>query len=523
MIFQLNYQSLRTVLFLCLCSFTSITSLDAQRVFYEGRVVDRCSGEPLEGVEIRFLGNSTGQTPGAFHETTDANGNYSALLSGYDNWTITVSEPTGPTVPGIYFRLTSQGNQSNLDFELLPGDWEVEINGDPISPLNTSSSPLVICKGQENCIDINDEFKEKYGSTGNIAYCFRGRAYRTDLAGQKLELLAESPCITVGGRTPVGIPPCGTGVDLSQVLGQINEIPGEGLLVLIEVEQFCCNRACQPGPESLTNTQEFFVRIQEELEFDFVFNAPLNGPGFSIIDNQNSSVPGNDDLADSKVPRFEELPGVSAGQSSVGIEITNDTEVEKIDEYRLIIEEVSCNDGNTITLLYDEIFDGDFVETGLRFNSLLIGPPGQETIGYFDDNTDAGNTVGKCYKVTLIADSECGPLEQFSYFNIYQDCSSCLQTGNGTSGGDNPVALNAEVFPLPATSALNVQVSQIEEGQIELKMLSSTGQILQNVKDAQAVEGLNRYEIDVSTYPPGLYLLSISNGQQRITRKVIVE
>lgn len=500
-----------------------IAPLFGQTVFYQGQVVDYCSGDPLEGVEVRFLGRSFGEPPGAFYETTDANGNFSAFLFGYDRWIVTVSDPEGPTVPGSYFFRAAQGNQSNIDFELLPGDWEVEVNGAPVSVFNSSSTPLVVCTNQESCIDINEAFKEKYDGNGNITYCFRGRAYQTNLAGEKLGLLAESPCITIGGRFGVGIPPCGTGIDLSQVLGQIEDIPGEGLLVLIEVEQFCCNRACQPGPESLTNTQAFFVRVKEGLDFDFVFTAPPNGPNTSIIDNQNSSVPGNDDLFDGEVPRFEELPGVAAGQSSVEITITDDTEVDKIDEYRLIIEEVNCSDGTTTTLLYDEVFDGDFVETGLRFNSLLIGPPGQETFGYFDDNTDAGNTAGKCYKVTLIADSECGPLEQFSYFNIYQNCSFCLQTGNGPSSTDYPIALHAEAFPVPAASTLNVQVSQTEDAQIELTLLNSTGQVLQNIEDVQAVEGFNRYEIDVSAYPPGLYLLSISNGQQRISRKVIIE
>jgi uncharacterized protein YfaS (alpha-2-macroglobulin family) len=70
---------------------------------------------------------------------------------------------------------------------------------------------------------------------------------------------------------------------------------------------------------------------------------------------------------------------------------------------------------------------------------------------------------------------------------------------------------------------LNVQVSQTEDAQIELTLLNSTGQVLQNIEDVQAVEGFNFYEIDVSAYPAGLYLLSISNGQQRISRKVIVE
>ncbi|MCR9055489.1 MAG: T9SS type A sorting domain-containing protein [Phaeodactylibacter xiamenensis] len=70
---------------------------------------------------------------------------------------------------------------------------------------------------------------------------------------------------------------------------------------------------------------------------------------------------------------------------------------------------------------------------------------------------------------------------------------------------------------------MNVQVSQTEDAQIELTLLNSTGQVLQNIEDVQAVEGFNRYEIDVSTYPPGLYMIFISNREQRISRKVIVE
>jgi hypothetical protein len=495
---------------------------NANTVFYEGQVVDYCSGEPLEGVEVRFWGNSQGETPGAYTTTTDANGEYASLLFGYDTWIVTVSEPSGPTTPGQYYFTSSQGNQSNLDFELLPGDWEVEINGDPISPLNTSFSPLVICKGQESCIDINSEFKERYGSNENIVYCFRGRAYRTDLAGQKLELLAESPCITVGDQEGEETPPCGSGVDLSQALGQIEEIPGEGLLLLIEVEQFCCNEECQPAPESFTNTQEFFVRLQEELDFDFEISAS------SQVETANVNTPGNTDLNDLVVPRSETLPGTTVGASSFGVIITDDTEREKIDGFRVIIEEVNCNDGTPVITLYDEEFEEqDFPSGPLLFTSELVGPPGQEILGYFPLNSGLSGesaTDGKCYKLTVIAESECGPLEQFSYFNILQGCPFCLQDGGGqTANIEADHSLQVEAFPLPATSTLNVQASQIEEGPIELSLLSSTGQVLQNMKDAQASKGFNHYEIDVSTCPPGLYLLSISNSQQRITRKIIVE
>lgn len=104
----------------------------------------------------------------------------------------------------------------------------------------------------------------------------------------------------------------------------------------------------------------------------------------------------------------------------------DDIEVDKIDEYWFVIQEVNCDDGIIIVLFYDEIFDGDFVEIGLRFNSLFIGFFGQEIFGYFDDNIDVGNIVGKCYKVMLIVDFECGFFEQFSYFNIYQNCSFCF-------------------------------------------------------------------------------------------------
>lgn len=250
--------------------------------------------------------------------------------------------------------------------------------------------------------------------------------------------------------------------------------------------------------------------MQEGLDFDFGFGG---SSAIKILNN----VPNNE-----LIPRDESLLGAILGDISAQIFITDDTEVEKIDDYRVIIEQVDCSTGDVLVTLYDKEFDGDFALDGLLLATEDIGPPGEETTGYFNQT----NTNGLCYKATVIAESECGQLEQFSYFNIAQSCSFCLvQEESGAQDIEASSGILAEVFPLPATSVLNVHVSKsnAEEEQIKLTLLNSTGQVLQNVVDVQAVEGFNFYEIDVSAYPAGLYLLSISNGQQRISRKVIVE
>lgn len=514
-----------------MCSFipilllldSSIQPLAAQTVVYQGKVVDACSGVPLQGVTVRFLGNSPGLTPGAFTETTDANGEFTSLLFGYQTWLVTAGALQGVTTPAQYFFSASQGNQNGVNFSLLPSAWEVTINGAPISISNSAFNPLLLCTDVINCINISGSFGEF--SETPLSYCFRGRVYRTDASGNKLGLLAESPCLEIGDDSE-GIPPCEEGLDLRQVLSEIEDIPSGGLLALIEVEQFCCSPECQPTIREVTNTQDFFVRIDQPLEFDFEFVAD------SVIEHLNASTPGNANLTDNLVPRTETLPGTLVGPFSISFILSPGLDASRVDGYQLTIEEVSCSDGATQVVLYDETIDeADYPAGGFNPNLEQVGPAGQEQLGYFFLNSGGSGqpstTDGKCYKVTIVADSDCGEVEQFSYFRLAQpsddpNCPFCLVSNNPSSNAAIPVErLQARVFPMPTNGLITVEAELPNELPVQLELSDLNGRRLQDWHHSTPSIGLNTYRLDLSNYPSGMYLLTIASGSERIVHKVI--
>jgi hypothetical protein len=53
--FKRNIQSVSVGVLFYFAMGAFIAPLFGQTVFYQGQVVDYCSGDPLEGVEVRFL------------------------------------------------------------------------------------------------------------------------------------------------------------------------------------------------------------------------------------------------------------------------------------------------------------------------------------------------------------------------------------------------------------------------------------------------------------------------------------
>ena len=506
-------------LFLLLSSSFSI----AQFVIYRGQVVDECTGEPIEGAEIRLLGNSIGQTPGAYTEFTDANGDWIAPVFGFDTWTITVSDPIGVSDPGIYFFQTSSGSQAGVNFSVLPGDWEPILNGNAIPMSNNPSFPVPLCLNEDNCLDIDEAFREKYGDRGTPTYCFRGRLYRTNRAGKIGELLAESPCIQIGGRGIVINDPCDPGVNLTEVFEQI-EVPTD-VPLLVEIIQFCCNESCLPGEGALVNRQEFFIEVKESLNFDFEYGAS------PAIDAFNDDVDGNTDLTDNLIPRVDEIPGPLLGPSSVSFILSPGLDVDRITSYQVIIEEVSCITGATQAILFDQTFDDDqFPLGGVNPNFYEVGPPGNEEFGYFFSNSgyfgQPSQTEDKCYKVRVIADSDCGPVERVGFFQIAQlddnitGCPFCLtdENGNVIAG----VGLNnITAFPSPTDGLLTVQIDLENETPTQIHVQTLSGQIIMQLEDSEAAIGINQYQLDLSNYPIGIYLLSIRTNKGTITQKIV--
>jgi hypothetical protein len=67
------------------------------------------------------------------------------------------------------------------------------------------------------------------------------------------------------------------------------------------------------------------------------------------------------------------------------------------------------------------------------------------------------------------------------------------------------------LFPNPANSSFNFYSIRIEKGNIKAQLTGRTGNVLLE-KTFTMNEGINRYSMEVSKIPNGVYYLVVSNG-----------
>jgi len=80
-----------------------------------------------------------------------------------------------------------------------------------------------------------------------------------------------------------------------------------------------------------------------------------------------------------------------------------------------------------------------------------------------------------------------------------------------------------KAFPNPATDLVTFDISGLDRGRYTLSLKNTLGQTLKN-RDFTPLSGQTRLQLDVSTYPSGLYLYSLRNERGRVmaTRKLYV-
>ncbi len=87
-----------------------------------------------------------------------------------------------------------------------------------------------------------------------------------------------------------------------------------------------------------------------------------------------------------------------------------------------------------------------------------------------------------------------------------------------TSIGENDKGL-LTIFPNPASSGLTVVFPSVTQESALLRLLSLTGRelISKNVPG-----GVERFELDVISLPPGIFILEVLLGKQKLTARVVV-
>jgi serine protease AprX len=78
------------------------------------------------------------------------------------------------------------------------------------------------------------------------------------------------------------------------------------------------------------------------------------------------------------------------------------------------------------------------------------------------------------------------------------------------------------LFPNPARNEVNARFIAIKSGVYDVVLCDVSGKALLTQK-APFNEGVNTVSFDVKTLPRGLYLVKVSDGQQSLVQKVILE
>jgi hypothetical protein len=80
---------------------------------------------------------------------------------------------------------------------------------------------------------------------------------------------------------------------------------------------------------------------------------------------------------------------------------------------------------------------------------------------------------------------------------------------------------SVSIYPNPANQQLMVEAEAIAASDITIQLLTLQGQLVYTQK-ASVLNGLLRQTIPTDTFPPGLYLVKISDNRQLITQKISV-
>ena len=82
--------------------------------------------------------------------------------------------------------------------------------------------------------------------------------------------------------------------------------------------------------------------------------------------------------------------------------------------------------------------------------------------------------------------------------------------------------IKVNTFPQPATKELNVDLKAENGGQASMQIIDSKGKILQ-ANNVEIFEGFNRFQVDVSALPTGMYFVTFEDdGMERIQEKFVV-
>jgi len=78
-------------------------------------------------------------------------------------------------------------------------------------------------------------------------------------------------------------------------------------------------------------------------------------------------------------------------------------------------------------------------------------------------------------------------------------------------------------FPNPATGIASIMVKTSAPSQLSLTVRNMTGQMVHSAPAKNVFAGTHLLKIDVDTFTPGVYFYTVDDGNQSVTKKMIVK
>ncbi len=77
-----------------------------------------------------------------------------------------------------------------------------------------------------------------------------------------------------------------------------------------------------------------------------------------------------------------------------------------------------------------------------------------------------------------------------------------------------------KVYPVPTSKVLNIDFETVQDQEVEIRLTDMLGKII-TVRPVGAIAGVNTATFDMSTLANGVYFVTINNGQDKISKRVI--
>jgi hypothetical protein len=183
----------------------------------------------------------------------------------------------------------------------------------------------------------------------------------------------------------------------------------------------------------------------------------------------------------------------------------------EITYYQLIIEEVHCENGEVIDLIYSGPQVPVNLQNPVLFNTLnALTINGQQA--YFADPEE---WLYKCLLFTATVGNACGSSTDYTYLRFEgayfgdpgTENRSLGQAENETS---NSMGLSVKAFPNPFSTEFAILVGMPEEGIVTVAVYNAAGQaVAVPCQEVRLPEGEHRFGLDGLNFPAGLYTVQV--------------